>query len=65
MIFISLEQKKLESQIKVCEKKDFCNVVISFEDTKIFNQYCKFDKARINTANLIKHRLLFMQIFDL
>ena len=32
---------------KVCENKDFCNVIISSEDTKIldFNQYQKFDKG--------------------
>ena len=32
---------------KVCENKDFCNVVISTENTKVLglNQYQKFDKA--------------------
>ena len=37
----------LESHQKVCEYKDFCNVIIPFEDTKIleFNQYQKSDKA--------------------
>ena len=32
---------------KVCEKKDFCNVIINSADTKIleFNQYQKSDKA--------------------
>ena len=31
----------------ICENKDFCNVIVSFEDTRIleFNQYQKFDKA--------------------
>ena len=32
---------------KVCENKDFCNVLMLSEDTKIleFNQYRKSDKA--------------------
>ena len=32
---------------KVCENKDFCNVVISSKDSKVleFNQYRKSDKA--------------------
>ena len=32
---------------KVCEKKDFCNVIMPSEDAKIlvFNQYQKSDKA--------------------
>ena len=40
-------KNKLESHKKGCEKKDFCNVVISSEDTKIlkFNQHRKSDKA--------------------
>ena len=40
-------KNKLESYEKVCENKDFCNVIISFEDTRIleFNQYQKSDKA--------------------
>ena len=38
---------KLDSQKKVCENKNFCNVIMSFEDTKIleFNQCQKSDKA--------------------
>ena len=47
-VFIQLKQKiKLESNIKVCENKCFCNVVMSSEDTKIleFNQYRKSDKV--------------------
>ena len=38
---------KLKSHKKVCENKDFCNVIMSFEETKIleFNQYEKSDKA--------------------
>ena len=38
---------KLESHKKVCENKDFCNVIMPSEDTKIleFNQYQKSDKA--------------------
>ena len=44
-------KKKLESHKKVCENKDFCNVVIPSEDTKIleFNQYQKSDKPRFIT----------------
>ena len=36
-------KNKLESQKKVCEKKDFCNIVMPSEDTKVleFNQYRK------------------------
>ena len=39
--------KKLKSHKKVCENKDFCNVKMPFEDSKIlkFNQYQKSDKA--------------------
>ena len=40
-------RKKIELHKKVCENKDFCNVILPFEDTKIleFNQYQKSDKA--------------------
>ena len=40
-------KKKLESHTRVCENKDFCNVIMSSEDTKIleFNQNKKSDKA--------------------
>ena len=36
---------KLESHKKVCENKDFSNVIMASEDTKIlkFNQYQKSD----------------------
>ena len=47
-MFIHLEQKsKLELYKKVCENKDFSNVIIPSEDTKIleFSQYQKSDKA--------------------
>lgn len=40
----SLERKnKIESHLKVCEDKDFFNVVILLKDTNTlsFNQYCK------------------------
>ena len=42
-------ENKLESHKKVCKNKDFCNVIMSSEDTKIleFNQYQKSDKAPI------------------
>ena len=44
---------KLESHKKVCKNKNFCNVIILSEDTKIleFNQYQK-------------HHLLFIQILN-
>ena len=40
-------ENKRESHKKVCENKDFCNVVMLPEDTDIlqFNQYPKPDKA--------------------
>ena len=40
-------KNKFESHKKVCENKDFCNVIMPFEDTEIleFNQYQKSDKA--------------------
>ena len=39
--------RKLESHKKVCGNKNFFNVIMPFEDTKIleFNQYQKLDKA--------------------
>ena len=38
---------KLESHKKLYENKDFCNIVMLSEETKLleFNQLCKFDKA--------------------
>ena len=44
-------ENKLESHKKVCENKDFCNNVVSFQDSKIleFNQYHKYDKASFIT----------------
>ena len=46
IVHIPLEQKR-ESHEKVCENKNFCNVIMPSEDTKIwtFNQYQKSDKA--------------------
>ena len=40
-------RKKIESHNDVCENKDFCNTIMSSEDTKIleFNQYIKSDKT--------------------
>ena len=40
-------EKKLELHKKVCENKYFCNVIMHFEDTKIFefNQFQKSDKS--------------------
>ena len=42
---------KVESHKKVYENKDFCDVVMPSEDTKI-----------LEFVNLIKHHLLFIQI---
>ena len=41
------KENKRESNEKVCENKDFCNIIMPSEDTKIleFNQYQKLDKA--------------------
>ena len=40
-------KNKLESHKKVCDNKEFCNIVMPSEDTKIleFNQNQKSDKA--------------------
>ena len=40
-------ENKLKSHKKVCESKDFCNIVMPSEDSKIleFNQYQKSYKA--------------------
>ena len=45
--FIALEQKTNLDCIKVCENKNFCNVIMSSKNTKIleFHQYQKFDKV--------------------
>ena len=47
IIFIPLEQKNLESHKKVCESKNFCDVIIPSQDSKIleFNQYQKSYKV--------------------
>ena len=47
----------LKSHKKVCENKDFCNVVMPSEDSKIleFNKYQKFDEAP---------KLLFIHILN-
>ena len=41
------KKKKLQSHKKVCENKDFCNVMKPFENTKMleFNHCQKPDKA--------------------
>ena len=49
---LSQQKKKFKSHKKVSENKDFCNVIIAFEDSKIFK------------INLIKHHLLFTQILN-
>ena len=40
-------KNKLKSLKKICENKDFCNIVMPSKDTKIldFNLYREFDKA--------------------
>ena len=40
-------KRKLESHKKVCENKNFCNIVMPYEDAYIleFNLYHKSDKA--------------------
>ena len=43
-----LENKnKVESHKRICENKDFCNVIMGSEDSKIleFNQYKNSDKV--------------------
>ena len=47
IVWIAFILLQRESDIKVCENKDFCNIVMPFEDTKIleFSQYQKTDKA--------------------
>ena len=47
-------KNKVQSHKKVCENKDFCNIIPS-EDTK---------KSEFNMKNMIKHHLLFMQILS-
>ena len=44
---LATKKTQLESHKEVCENKDFCNVIIPFEDTKILelNQYQKSDKV--------------------
>ena len=49
-------QNKHESHEKVFKNKYFCNIVILSEDTKILEF--------LNTKNLIKHHLLFMEILN-
>ena len=49
-------ENKRESYKKVCKNKDFCNVLMPSEGTKY--------QDLVNTKNLIKHHLLFMQILN-
>ena len=48
MLYFFETENERESHKKVCESNDFCNVAMSFEDTKIlnFNQYQKSDKYK-------------------
>ena len=47
-IILQKKKKKLESHKKVCENKDFCNIIMPPENKKIleFNQYQKSAKAQ-------------------
>ena len=45
LAFILLQQQKRESHKKLCENKDFCNVLMSSEDTKILRFNQKSDKV--------------------
>ena len=48
-------KNKLELHKKLCENKNFCDVVMPSEDTKVleFNQYQMFDKTQsISYADL-------------
>ena len=52
VVFITLKRKnkkKIESHKKVCENKDFCNVIIPFKDIKMLEicQYQKSDEASL------------------
>ena len=46
--FFCKKKKKLESHKKVCQNKDFCNIIMPPENKKIleFNQYQKSAKAQ-------------------
>ena len=52
-------RKNFKTAIFLSENKDFCNVIMSFIDTKMleFNQY--------HIINLIKDDLFFMQVLNL
>ena len=50
-----IAKNKLESHKKLCENKNFCDVVMPSQDTKVleFNQYQMFDKTQsISYADL-------------
>ena len=45
VVFITLKRKnKLESHKKVCENKDFCNVIIPFKGIKML-EICQNQKS--------------------
>ena len=50
-------KNKRESQKNVYENKDFCNIAMPSENTKIYQNL-------IDIKNLIKYHLLFMQILN-
>ena len=61
-------KNKLESCIKVCKNKAFCNVVMPSRDTRKlkFNQCLKSNKVPfIVYADLEKHHLFFMLTLNL
>ena len=49
-------KNKLESEKRACENKDFCNVNMPSDDTKIleYNQYQKSDKAPLLLMQILR-----------
>ena len=48
-------KNKFKLYKRACENKDFCNLIMPSEDSKILE---------VNIKNLIKYHLLFMQILN-
>ena len=68
IVVIPKKEKRLESCIKLCKNKAFCNVLMPSGDTKKlkFNQYLKSDKTPFPVyADFEKHHLLFMLTLNL